>query len=137
MKKKNVIKRYLGNICKRGHEHKNTGKTLRLRSSGDCVACAKMRRELKRSLRGTQKIDPVKTDSRATIRKKQEARAHASLHCVRFDGCLRDAWDDNEEMKCYQCEDFEFSENNYQKNMTTNIFYRDVRRYPVSGNINK
>jgi len=35
------INKYLGTICRRGHEYKNTGKSLRHKSSAYCVECAK------------------------------------------------------------------------------------------------
>ena len=36
-------RRYLGVLCKRGHEYENTGKSLRKKDNNDCVACASMR----------------------------------------------------------------------------------------------
>lgn len=52
-KKAKQNKYFLGNLCKRGHVHSDTGKTLRYRSSGCCVKCclenqAKYQKEYKR-----------------------------------------------------------------------------------------
>ena len=37
------MKTRLGKLCKRKHDHENTGKSLRRSDNGDCIECARLR----------------------------------------------------------------------------------------------
>lgn len=105
--------KYLGTLCKRGHEYQNTGKSLRLKSNNDCVLCTKI----------TKKC----MSSRERKRLEQEAREFASLHCTKYQECRDEAayrkWGGTK-MKCYQCVDIIIELDCYQREIE-NYFYRD------------
>lgn len=90
--------KYLGVLCKRGHEHENTGKSLRLRSTGDCILCAK--------LRNNRKYRDKKTTSVSMKKKRTRARVFATKFCCNYDDCLTAisrAGNGNLEMPCFGC----------------------------------
>jgi hypothetical protein len=48
-------KYYLGSLCKRGHEHENTGKSQRYRFGRSCVVCAKLKAKKRNKKKKCQK----------------------------------------------------------------------------------
>lgn len=114
----------LGTLCGREHDHEGTGKSLRYVKSGECVMCARMRRE-KHEKRSSRQEMSLK-------RKREKARQYASLHCIYYRDCRDKAAYSSRSMKCYQCEKFEKIENNYQKELGPEMFNRSVSRYPLN-----
>jgi len=90
---------FLGRLCDRGHEYRNTGKSLSYIKSGSCVACAKENRQKAAAKR--------KQEAKNTKKRKTEARAYAAMHCIHYPECLdaaaKKTWGGVDEMGCYKC----------------------------------
>jgi len=83
----------LGALCYRGHEHENTGKSLRYIKSGNCVVCEKTHKR--------KKYKPINKTA------KREARVFASIHCPDYSKCMNEAAyvkDGKGKMQCHKCD---------------------------------
>jgi hypothetical protein len=93
----------LGVLCRKGHEYKNTGKSLRYKKNGDCILCVKMRQE-KRKKKPVDRLE------------KERAREYAALHCLKYRECRDKAayakWGGCQ-MNCHQCEKMEIKRDCY------------------------
>jgi hypothetical protein len=109
--------KYLGILCKRGHEYKNTGRTLRYKINGNCIECHKVKKEqykLNPQIRKNRKIHIYRNK-----KKEVEARKQASLNCPYYQDCLdkvsRRSWGGGQ-IQCHKCNKRnEFVENIYKK----------------------
>ena len=97
--------KHLGVLCHRGHEYKNTGKSLRYKKNGDCIECMKLYK--------SRRIYPFRPNKKA---KKEKARIYASLHCIHYQDCLDKAakgtWG-GYEMPCLGCDRMEVKRDCY------------------------
>ncbi len=66
-------KYHLGSLCKRGHNHENTGKSLRYSNGGTCIQCVMLWHEKNR---GYQDGYYRKNREKLTIKKKEYRQKH-------------------------------------------------------------
>ncbi len=68
----NMDNKYLGRLCKRGHEWEETGKSLRLKSNSACVICEKIRQQS-----GGYKATQIKYRRTPEVRERDRIRSRS------------------------------------------------------------
>lgn len=81
-----TVETYLGKLCKRGHDHDGTGRTLRYRHNGVCPACKEVNRLERHSIpevadRTRQVWNNANKRYRDTDRGLQTARSATAAWC--------------------------------------------------------
>lgn len=80
----NQMRMKLGSLCSHAHEHEETGKSLRYKTSGNCITCHKLRGRKNYAENKDKWAEAYRLNHCATIekveRRKQQTRDHYKKH---------------------------------------------------------